>query len=127
MKNRMRTALVAVALGAALTLSGCTPSDAERGLPTGMPESVSVGDGTVSNAVTSKKSWSFVLTVADDAAQKAALAELKDTGFVEVGTNSSDTARTYALRNKKDGTNATLVLTKRSGKPVVVFNIVAAG
>lgn len=125
MKQRMRTALVVAVLGTAITLTGCTATDTDRGLPKGLPETVSVTEGKISNAVSSKGSWSFVLTVADKAAQDAAVAKLKDDGFSQIGTSSSEVARTYALRNKKDGTNATLVLTKRDGKPAVVFNVVA--
>ncbi|GAB3580657.1 hypothetical protein GCM10027406_20530 [Leifsonia lichenia] len=125
MKHRVRAALVAGVLGVAIALTGCTGGDADRGLPKGMPETVSVTEGTVSNAVSSKGSWSFVLTVADEAAQKAAVTTLTGDGFTQVGTSSSDVARTYALKNKRDGTNVTLVLTMRDGKPAVVFNIVA--
>lgn len=125
MKQRIRMALVAGVLGASLALAGCSAGESDRGLPKGMPETVSVGDGTISNAVTAKDSWSFVLAVADTAAQDSAVTTMKSNGYSEVGTSTSATARTYSLRNKKDGTNATLVLTKRDGKPVVVFNVVS--
>lgn len=125
MRNRLRTALVAGAIGAVIALSGCTASEPDRGLPTGMPESVSVADGTVSDAVSEKRNWSFVLTVADEAAQKAAVSALTRDGFTKVSTSSSKIARTYALTNAKDGTNVTLVLTERNGKPAVVYTIVA--
>ncbi|MGJ4844225.1 hypothetical protein [Leifsonia sp. Le1] len=126
MKKRVHAIVVAGVLGAAIALSGCTQTgEADRGLPKGLPATVSVADGTVSDPVASKGNWSFVLTVKDEAAQKAAVTELTDNGFSQVSTSSSKIARTYALRNAKDGTHATLVLTKRDGKPAVVFTVVS--
>lgn len=125
MKKRVRAIVVAGVLGAAIALSGCTQTDeADRGLPKGLPDSISVVDGTVSNAVTSKGQWSFDLAVADEAAQKAAVAELRDNGFTQVASSSSTLVRTYTLTNKKEHTKASLVLKKVNGKPVVSFTVV---
>ncbi|MFF1573666.1 hypothetical protein ACFVWR_13010 [Leifsonia sp. NPDC058292] len=117
------TAAVVAALCAGALLAGCTAED--RGLPDGLPGIVQVEQGTVSNAVVgSGKSWSFTLTVPDAAAQKAAVVKLKDAGFRELGSNKTDASTTYSLANAKENINATLLLTTRDGRHLVIYNLV---
>jgi len=125
MNRRIRTAVAAGAIAAALMLTGCTPQK-DRGLPENLPSVVPVSDGTVSNAVAgSADSWSFTLTVPDAAAQKAAVKKLTDAGFTTVGSSTTKTTSTYALRNAKEKINATLLLTERDGKRLVIYNLVS--
>lgn len=117
--------LVATGMLVAGVLAGCTAPEKDRGLPEGLPSSVQVVDGTVSNAVKGKdKNWSFTVTVADADAQQAAVAKLKSEGFSEIGHSTAGETKTVAMKNGKTGINATLLLTKRDGKYLVVYNLV---
>lgn len=116
------TVLAAVAILAGI-LVGCAPQD--RGLPKGLPDTVQVVDGVVSNAVTgSGKNWSFTVTVPDAEAQESAVRTLAESGFAEIGRNTSGDTTTVALQNPKSGINATLLLTKRDQDNVVIYNLI---
>lgn len=129
-RRPMRRAMGLTAIAAIVivggALAGCAAE--ERGLPEGLPDTIQVVDGAVSNAVTgSGESWSFTVKVPDAAAQKSAVATLTNDGFSEIGRGTSDAATTVALKNAKTGINATLLLTMRDEEYLVIYNLVKAG
>lgn len=126
--NKFRTTAATSAVGAVLllgiALTGCS-AGGNPDVPEGVPTSVATVQGEVSNkASSSDTNWSYSVEVADKEAQDAAISKLKDNGFKVIGENEQDGTRTYALTNKKEKVNVTVVLTKQDKKFLVIYNIV---
>ncbi len=130
MFNRKTAASVALIGALMLTpmISACTGNNtsAEQrqtvDLPKEFPEDFPLVEGKIVAAdKLGDKGWAATVVVKDAAAQDSALADLKDKGFTEHGSNESDPQkRTYSLGN---GTlSVTVVLTQADNEFLVDYS-----
>lgn len=122
MKTPRIHTVIGLALMAIISLSACTGDSRPESLPSALPDTVVVPDGTVGNQVSApdRGNWSFSLVVADDAAQESALQKMVDEGWTLNDENRGEES-VFAL--SRETQNATLKFTKIAGEPAVIYNV----
>ena len=115
--------IVTVMLAALLAGCGAGVPEEETRLPTGFPELVPVPEGELVDVVTSGADggWSFSVLLDSRHAQEAALARLREAGFVETSRTELGQTDVRTLRSAEH--RLLLTLTTRLGAPMVRFEL----
>lgn len=91
----------------------------------GLPASVPVANGEISNVIQGDSLVSFSVDVADAAAQEAVLKQFETAGYTKVGSSEAEGRSTYAF--SKGDMNVTVVLSTEDGVHRVIYAAAGPG